>query len=182
MYIRTAAPRDAEPLLDIYAPYVTHTAVTFEYAVPTLSEFESRIRHTLEKYPYLTAEENGVLLGYAYASAFKGRAAYDWSVETSIYVREGQSGKGIGTALYRALEESLRRQHICNLCACIAWPNPASIAFHERFGYKTAAHFHNSGFKDGQWYDMIWMEKELCAHTVPPLPFIPFPQLQEPML
>lgn len=177
MYIRTAVPRDAGPLLDIYAPYVEHTAITFEHAVPTLPEFEGRIRHTLEKYPYLAAEENGVLLGYAYASAFKGRTAYDWSVETSIYVEKAHSGKGIGTALYRVLEEILRRQHICNLCACIAWPNPESIAFHEHFGYKTAAHFHASGFKNGKWHDMIWMEKELCPHTVPPLPFIPFPQL-----
>lgn len=177
MYIRTATPLDAGALLDIYAPYVEHTAVTFEYTVPTLPEFESRIRHTLEKYPYLAAEEDGVLLGYAYASAFKGRAAYDWSVETSIYVDERHSGRGIGTALYKALEETLRRQHICNLCACIAWPNPASIAFHERFGYKTAARFHASGFKDGKWHDMIWMEKELCPHIIPPLPFIPFPRL-----
>lgn len=179
MYIRTATPQDAGALLDIYAPYVEHTAVTFEYTVPTLPDFESRIRHTLEKYPYLTAEEDGVLLGYTYASAFKGRAAYDWSAETSIYVDRAHSGKGIGTALYKALEEILRRQHICNLCACITYPNPASTAFHEHFDYQTAAHFHASGFKGGKWHDMIWMEKELCLHTVPPLPFIPFPQLAE---
>lgn len=177
MNIRTAAPRDAGPLLDIYAPYVEHTSVTFEYVVPSVEEFENRIRHTLEKYPYLAAEDEGVILGYTYASAFKDRAAYDWSVETSIYVREDCTGKGIGAALYNALEELLRRQHVCNLCACIAYPNPSSIAFHERFGYRTAAHFRASGFKEGEWHDMIWMEKELCPHTVPPMPFIPFPRL-----
>lgn len=179
MNIRTATPRDSGQLLEIYAPYVEHTCITFEYEVPSVEEFESRLRHTLEKYPYLAAEENGVILGYAYASAFKGRAAYDWSVETSVYVRESHTGKGIGTALYSALEELLRRQHICNLCACIVYPHPASIAFHESFGYHTVAHFHASGFKNGRWHDMIWMEKELCPHTVPPMPFIPFPRLEQ---
>lgn len=179
MNIRTATPRDAGLLLDIYAPYVEHTPVTFEYVVPSVEEFETRLRHTLEKYPYLTAEADGVLLGYAYASAFKGRAAYDWSAETSIYVQKNFTGKGVGSALYNALEEALRRQHICSLCACITYPNPVSIAFHEHFGYKTVAHFHASGFKQGKWYDMIWMEKELCPHTVPPMPFIPFPLLEK---
>lgn len=177
MNIRTATLPDAGRLLDIYAPYVERTAITFEYTVPSLAEFESRLLHTLEKYPYLTAEEGDKLLGYAYASAFKGRAAYGWSVETSIYVREDCTGKGIGRALYSALEDVLRRQHICSLCACITYPNPESIAFHERFGYRTVAHFHDSGFKLDRWYDMIWMEKELCPHTVPPLPFIPFSEL-----
>lgn len=179
MMIRTAAPQDAPGLLDIYAPYVEHSPVTFEYTVPSPEEFARRIRHTLDRYPYLIAEEDGSPLGYTYASAFKGRAAYDWSVETSIYVLESSAGRGVGTALYRALEDILRRQHICNLCACIAYPNPESIAFHERFGYKTVARFHQSGFKQDKWYDMIWMEKELCPHTVPPLPFIPFPRLTE---
>lgn len=179
MNIRTATPADAPQLLHIYAPYVENTSITFEYMVPSVEEFAGRIRHTLEKYPYLAAEENGVLQGYAYASAFKERAAYDWSVETSIYVREGMEHKGIGTALYHALEELLAKQNICNLCACIAFPNPASIAFHESFGYKTVAHFHASGFKQHAWSDMIWMEKELCPHTIPPGPFIPFPELQE---
>lgn len=179
MNIRTVTPRDSVQLLDIYAPYVEHTYITFEYEVPSPAEFESRLRHTLEKYPYLAAEEDGTILGYAYASAFKGRAAYDWSAETSVYVRENCAGRGIGKALYSALEEFLRRQHICNLCACIAYPHPASIAFHEYFGYRTVAHFHSSGFKNGKWHDMIWMEKELCPHTVPPMPFIPFPQLEQ---
>lgn len=178
MNIRTAVPRDSRELLEIYAPYVEHTYITFEYDVPSAAEFERRLLHTLEKYPYLAAEENGIILGYAYASAFKSRAAYDWSVETSIYVREDSTGRGVGSALYNALEEVLRRQHICNLCACIACPHPASIAFHEHFGYRTVAHFHASGFKNGEWHDMIWMEKELCPHTVPPMPFIPFPRLE----
>lgn len=178
MKIRTATPADASQLLQIYAPYIENTSITFEYEVPTVEAFAERIRHTLEKYPYLAAEDNGILVGYAYASAFKERDAYNWSVETSIYVREGMNHKGIGNTLYTALEEILTKQHICNLCACIAYPNPTSIAFHESFGYKTVAHFHASGFKQDAWSDMIWMEKELCPHTVPPKPFVPFPELE----
>jgi len=177
MNIRIALASDVPALLGIYAPYVETSAITFEYTVPSREEFAGRISRTLEKYPYLAAEEGGELLGYAYASAFKGRAAYDWSVETSVYVREDARRAGVGRALYRALEELLQRQHVCNLCACITYPNDASIAFHESFGYRMAAHFHNSGFKLGAWRDMIWMEKELCPHTVPPKPFIPFPNL-----
>ncbi len=179
MQIRVATPADAAALLAIYAPYVENTAVTFEHVVPTVAEFEERVRQTLEKYPYLIAEENGKLLGYAYASAFKGRAAYAWSVETSIYVRMDLCRSGVGKQLYQKLEELLYRQHICNLCACIAYPNPGSVAFHEHFGYKQVAHFTSSGYKNGAWYDMIWMEKELCPHSIPPLPFIPFPALPE---
>ena len=177
MNIRTATPEDAPTLLDIYAPSVRDTAITFEYQVPTSEEFVHRIRNTLKKYPYFVAEEGGALLGYVYASAFKVRAAYDWSVETSIYVRQGDHGKGIGHALYEALEKSLRKQHISNLCACITFPNPASIAFHERLGYQVVAHFHSSGFKLDEWHDIVWMEKRLCPHEIPPKPFLPFPEL-----
>ena len=177
MNIRIAELEDAPALVEIYTPYVRDTAITFEYEVPTTREFSDRIRHTLEKYPYLVAEEEGCILGYAYASAFKVRAAYAWSVETSLYVRHDLRRQGLGSALHRALEEQLRRQHVCNLCACITYPNPASIAFHERQGYQLTAHFHRSGFKLGAWHDMVWMERELCPHTIPPLPFIPFSQL-----
>lgn len=177
MNIRIATGEDAAELLRIYAPYVENTPVTFEYDVPSEAEFRTRILDTLTKYPYLVAEENGVPLGYAYASAFKSRAAYSWSAETSIYVREDCRCRGIGRMLYAALEELLQRQHVCSLCACIAFPNPHSIAFHKGFGYRTVAHFHSAGFKRGVWYDMIWMEKELCPHTIPPLPFLAFADL-----
>ena len=180
MRIRTATPKDAPALLKIYAPYVERTAITFEYDVPSEQEFAERISNILAQYPYLVAEEDNEILGYAYASAFKTRAAYAWSAETSIYVKTGLGKQGIGTALYRALEEYLSIQNVCNLCACIAYPNPPSIAFHERFGYRTVAHFHASGYKLNAWHDMVWMEKALCPHTIPPKPFIPFPELQTP--
>lgn len=82
-----------------------------------------------------------------------------------------------GSLLYEKLEEYLTAQHVCNVCACITYPNPPSIAFHEKHGYKTVAHFHASGYKQDAWHDMIWMEKTLCPHTIPPRPFIPFPEL-----
>ncbi len=120
--IRMAVPEDAEALLKIYAPYVEKTAVTFEYEVPSAAEFSDRIKRTLKKYPYLAAEQDGEVVGYAYAGTFHERAAYDWAVETSIYVREDKKGSGIGRALYSALEHSLLRQNILNVNACIAYP------------------------------------------------------------
>ena len=102
--IRIAAPDDAAQLLDIYAPYVEKTAVSFEYTVPDLKEFADRITRILEDYPWLIAERNGKAAGYAYAGRIKDRAAYDWAVETTIYVREDQKRNGVGRALYQALE------------------------------------------------------------------------------
>ena len=120
--IRVATPQDAGALLAIYAPYVTDTAITFEYEVPSLTEFRERIRHTLERYPYLVMEQDGEILGYAYAGPFKERAAYDWAVETTIYVKQGMKKQGIGRKLYQALEDILIRQNILNLNACIGYP------------------------------------------------------------
>lgn len=177
LHIRMAVPEDAAALLAIYAPYVTDTAITFEYAVPSLEEFTNRLTSILEKYPYLVAEQEGRILGYAYASTFKGRAAYDWSVETSIYIDMEYRGGGIGTALYEALETMLIKQNILNSYACIAYPNPESIRFHETLGYRTIGHFTKCGFKLGTWYDMIWMEKMLGSHEAEPKAVIPAPDL-----
>lgn len=176
MKIRMADVADAPGLLAVYAPYVLHTPVTFEYEIPSEKEFARRIGETLKRYPYLIAEEGGQPVGYAYASAFKSRAAYDWSVENSIYIEEGRHGQGIGRLLYGTLEKCLAEQNICNLCACIAYPNPSSIAFHEKTGYRTVAHFTSAGYKGGKWYDIVWMEKQLTPHQVPPKPFIPCPK------
>lgn len=176
--IRIAREEDAPELVAIYKPYVEHTVITFEYDVPGAEEFAGRIRDTLKKYPYLVAVEGGEIAGYAYASPFKSRIAYDWAVETSIYIREGLRGRGIGVRLYSALEEALRRMKIQNLNACIAYPNPESVGFHERFGYRTAGHFSKAGFKLGGWHDIVWMEKFLGGHEIPPEPVVPFPMLQ----
>ena len=170
--IRTAVPEDAQALLDIYAPYVEHTAITFEYEVPSVEEFSSRIRHTLQKYPYLVAEENGRLLGYAYASPFHDRPAYDWSVETSIYVDQKIRHKGVGKKLHDALEAALKEQGILNMNACIAYP-PAdddeyldknSVEFHSHMGYRLVGEFYKCGYKFHRWYNMVWMEKLIGDH------------------
>ena len=170
--LRVATVSDAAELLKIYAPYVTDTAITFEYNVPTLEDFEGRIAHTLEKYPYFMAELNGEIVGYAYASAFHPRAAYGWAAETSIYVRRDMKRMGLGRTLYDALETALKAQGVLNLNACIACPDVGdeyltrnSISFHAHLGYSMVGEFHNCGYKFGRWYNMVWMEKMLGAHV-----------------
>ena len=172
--IREATADDAKALLDIYAPYVTDTAVTFEYDVPTTDDFRQRITHVRQRYPYLVAEDCGRIVGYAYASPFKERAAYQWAVETSIYVDRQEKRKGIGGVLHEALEDALKAQGILNMNACIAYPAQGSddphltldsVRFHERMGYTKVAHFHQCGKKFGRWYDVIWMEKIIGEHV-----------------
>jgi len=170
--LRLATPDDAEKLLEIYRPYVLQTAITFEYKVPSVGEFRQRIENTLKFFPYLVAEdENGTLLGYAYASRFHPRAAYQWSAEASVYLRQNARGQGIGRMLYTKMEECLKVQGILNLNACIAVPRvetpyltEASIHFHQKMGYSMVGRFHDSGYKFGHWFDMAWMEKMLGTH------------------
>ncbi len=181
--IRSAKVEDAAALQSIYRPYVENTAITFEYDAPSVEEFAERIRRMLEKYPYLVLERteesvaggNGAgtaeILGYCYAGVFKGRAAYSHSVETSIYVKMGEHGKGYGRALYIELEKELKARGILNAYACIASPKPGSThldnssqKFHEHMGYSLVGTFNDCAYKFGQWYNMIWMEKMLGEH------------------
>ena len=173
LVLRAAMPDDAAALLAIYAPYVTDTAITFEYYIPSEEEFCGRIKHTLEMYPYIVAEEDGVIVGYAYAGPFKGRAAYNWAVETTVYVDRNKKRGGIGTALYEALEKALAAQGILNAEACIGYPENGeedeyltcdSPKFHEYMGYRLVGEFRRCGYKFGRWYNMIWMEKFLGEH------------------
>lgn len=159
--IRQAKTSDAAALVAIYAPYVEETAITFEYFVPSVEEFETRILKTLEKFPYLVAEENGEVLGYAYASTYYGRAAYDWTVELSVYVSKASRGKKVGSHLYDALESALNQMGMVNLLACIALPNDPSIQFHKQRDFKQVAHFEKVGYKFGQWHDIVWLQKRL---------------------
>lgn len=161
MNIRPARPEDAAALLAIYAPYVTDTAITFETQVPSVAEFEGRIRQTLEKFPYLVAEVDGQPVGYAYASTYYARAAYDWTVECSVYIAQDRRGQGIGKALYEQLERELQAAGFKNFLACIALPNPASIALHKKLGYEQVAHFKKVGYKFEKWHDIVWLQKSL---------------------
>lgn len=187
--IRVAAPGDAAGLLAIYAPYVAETAITFEYEVPSLGDFRERISRTLERFPYLVAERGGELLGYAYMGVFKDRSAYDWAAETTIYLKRGTFGAGLGRALYTALEKVSAEQNIQNLEACIAYADPedahltnASVKFHECLGYRLAGRFKKCGFKFGTWYDMVWMEKLLGEHSGNAPAVVPFPSLDKAAL
>ena len=170
--IRTATIEDAVELLGIYAPYVEKTAITFEKEVPTVEEFAGRSQRIREKYPYLVAVTDDGIVGYAYAGAFKERAAYNWAVETSIYVAMDKKRMGIGTMLYEALEETLKDQNILNMNACIAYPQEEdeyltkeSAKFHEHLGYRTVGEFYQCGYKFHRWYNMIWMEKHIGEHV-----------------
>ena len=173
MNIEFVGLEDAAALLDIYRPYVEETAITFEYEVPSLEEFTERIKSISAKYPYIKAvDDNGSILGYAYAAEFKDRRAYDWSVETTVYLRQDVRGQGIGRSLYEKLEACLKDMGILNMNACIALPKKTSthlpdgsIHFHHHLGFTDVGVFHDSGCKFGEWYDMIWMEKMIGEHT-----------------
>lgn len=167
MNIRLATPSDAAALLAIYAPYVENTAITFEYEVPTIEDFTNRIAKTLEKYPYLVAEEDGVVVGYAYASTYYARAAYDWAVELSVYVSLDSRGQGVGTKLYDALEYLLDQMGYIHFLACISLPNEASLAFHRKRGYQQVAHFPKIGYKFNRWHDIVWLQKSLEKEVRP---------------
>ena len=171
MTIEKVTIDDAEELLAIYAPYVRDTAVSFEYVVPSVEEFADRIVQISAKYPYIKAVEDGKILGYAYANTFKGRKAYDWSVETTVYVRGDAKRNGIGRRLYGCLEQSLKKMGVLNMNACIAsakvddeFLTNDSMYFHSKMGFTEVGRFHNSGYKFGRWYDMIWMEKLIGSH------------------
>lgn len=169
--LRVAAKEDAPELLKIYSHYVEKTAITFEWEVPSVEEFETRIQKVLEKYPYIVAEKQGQLLGYAYASPFKQRAAYDWSIETSIYVHKDFCHLGIGKILLLKLEALLKKQNILNAYACIAYPEIVdeyldrnSVEFHTKMGYRLVGEYKKCGYKFNRWYNMVWMEKMLGNH------------------
>ncbi len=169
--IRDAKVTDAKAIQTIYTPYVETTAITFEYNVPSEKEFCRRIETVQQKYPWIVAMVNGKVVGYAYASAFKPRDAYQWAIETSIYVDNNNKRSGIGRQLHEALEQRLKMQGILNMNACISFIDPEdeyltqdSVRFHERLGYQKVAHFHQCGKKFNRWYDMIWMEKMIGEH------------------
>ncbi len=175
MRVRDARMEDSAEILKIYDYYVKETAITFEYDTPSIEEFENRMRNTMKKYPYLVIEDEQGIWGYAYAGAFVGRAAYDWSCEMTIYLDHNKQKKGLGRMLYEAMEDALSKMGILNLYACIGYPvqsdeylNTNSADFHGHLGYEKVGHFHKCGYKFGRWYDMIWMEKIIGDHSDEP--------------
>ena len=153
-------------ILEIYAYYVEYTVISFEWDVPSLEEFENRMRDIMKKYPYLVIEQDGKIEGYAYAHAFVGRAAYDWSSELTIYLDHNARKGGLGRRLYEELADRLKKMGILNLYACIGYPQVEdeyltknSAEFHAHLGFELVGTFHNCGYKFDRWYDMVWMEK-----------------------
>ncbi|CAD7287935.1 GNAT family N-acetyltransferase [Campylobacter suis] len=181
-----ACPSDASKLLEIYAPYITDTAITFEYEVPSVPEFSQRIEKILTSYPFIVAKRDNKFIGYAYASAFKERAAYDWAVEVSVYVAQNEHGRGVGKALYAKLEDILKVMGVLNLNACISvssqndeFLDDTSVRFHEHLGYELVGEFKQCGFKFGRWYNMIWMQKMIGEHTSKPTKVRKFSELED---
>ncbi len=172
--IRIAREGDIPAILDIYAPYILSTTITFEYDVPCRREFTQRFRDITAQFPWLVWEEEGEILGYAYAAHLFTRAAYRWCAEPSVYIKPEAKGRGIGRRLYAALEEILKLQGYQVLYALITGENSASIAFHENQGYNLCGKFTDCGFKLGRWVGVVWMEKRLKVVEIPksfPAPF-----------
>lgn len=179
--IRIARETDSAQLAAIYGWYVENTAVSFEYEAPSAEEFAGRIREILTLHPFLVYEEDGVLLGYAYAHPLIRRKACDWAVEVSIYIHRDARGKGIGRALYEELERLLRKQNVCTLEACVAACNgedpyltDSSIRFHNRMGYETVGKMSDCGYKFGRWYHLLWMEKHIAPREAQMEAMVPF--------
>ncbi len=165
--LRMATKADVPAILSIYAPYVLHSTATFEYDVPTQAEFMQRFQTITAQYPWLVWEEDGEILGYAYASAPYSRAAFAWCAEPSIYLRQDARGRGIGKRLYGALEAILKKQGYYVLYALITEENRESIRFHEGLGYKIRAEFPDCGMKFHRWLGLVWMEKRLNSVEIP---------------
>lgn len=170
--IRFAEPaRDAARILAVYAPYIEKTAITFETAVPDAAAYEKRIADIASQFPYLVLEEDGEIIGYAYAHRQAERAAFDWNAELSIYLKEGHLGRGIGRPLYALLETLLAMQGYVNFYGVITGDNAVSIAMHKKMGYRQIAVHEKTGWKFGVWHDTVWMHKRVREGE--PKPVVP---------
>jgi phosphinothricin acetyltransferase len=159
--IRDAVSADSEALLAIYRPFVVETAVSFELVPPSAAEFEQRVVSAQSKWAWIVAERGGQILGYAYGSSFRSRAAYQWSVETSAYVRRGHHGQGVGKALYERQLPILADKGYCTAYAGITLPNAASVRLHQSLGFGEVGVFRRAGWKFGKWHDVSWWQREL---------------------
>src|SRR4051812_15168337 len=174
--IRLATPDDAAALRAIYAPAVA-SPISFEIEVPTEQEMRSRVLKTLRTYPWLVCEQGGRVIGYAYGSRHRQRAAYDWSVEVSVYIDKTIRRKGIGRALYLTLFKALSCQGFYTAFAGITVPNPESVGFHESVGFRPVGIFHRIGFKGGIWHDVGWWELALATEPTVPAPLLSMDEL-----
>ncbi|HEX6191262.1 MAG TPA: GNAT family N-acetyltransferase [Chitinophagaceae bacterium] len=172
--IRVAAPSDSKGILEIYAPYIRDTSLTFETEVPGEKDFAERINSYLQNWPWLVCELDGKIAGYAYASRYRERTAYQWSVECSVYIHDEHLRSGVASELYTTLFAFLQYQGYNNVYAVINLPNDRSVAFHEKIGFTYFATYENVGYKLGKWKNVGWWQLKLNEYiNEPPAP-IPF--------
>lgn len=171
-HIRLATEQDAAQIRAIYAPIVHNTSFSFEITTPSLSDMRQRITKTLERMPWLSCEQDGLVIGYAYANPHRMRIAYQWSVEVSAYVHEQHRRKGVARALYTALFEMLCIQGFYNIYAGITLPNEGGVRLHESLGLTEVGVYRGVAYKLGQWHDISWWQRtlqELPAQPVAPI-------------
>ncbi len=180
--LRLVTPEDTLSLLEIYRPYVEETPITFEAVPPAPEAFAQRIAHISAAFPYLVAEQDGKVCGYAYAHAFHEREAYGWSVETSIYLDRDCRGQGIGPMLYRALLTLLAAQGVRNVCAIVTTPNVRSERLHAAMGFVPSGVLPNFGYKLGQWHSVAYLTRALREDTSPPTPILGIHRLPQEVI
>ena len=159
--IRLASREDTAGMLQIYTPIIHHTATSFEYDIPTVPAFWLRIQQVLKEAPWLICEDGSQVLGYAYASSHRSRAAYQWNRELSVYVHSDHRRQGIASALYQSLITLLRFQGFVNALIGITLPNPASVRFHEQLGFELIGTYNDVGFKHGKFHSVGWWQMKI---------------------
>jgi len=177
--LRIASVNDAHSVLDIYGPYIQNTSFTFETEVPPIEAFKERIRYYLQNWPWLVCEVGGIIAGYAYGTKHRERTAYQWCVESSVYVHDDFHRAGVATALYSALIEILKLQGFRNLYPVINLPNERSVLFHERIGFEYFATYKNVGYKLGKWKNVGWWQLQLNDYIDEPSAPIKFSEVDK---
>ncbi|MFL5741001.1 MAG: arsinothricin resistance N-acetyltransferase ArsN1 family B [Flavisolibacter sp.] len=177
MEVRIAAPADAPAIIDIYAPYVLATSISFESEVPSVQEMEKRIDACLTKFPWIICELDGKVAGYVYASSHREREAYQWTCECSVYIHPDYKGKGVGSQLYKALFALLTVQGMRTAYAGITLPNDASVRIHERLGFEFFALYDHVGYKLHSWHKVGWWKLRLNEYDPAPAPPLKFSHL-----
>lgn len=175
--IRLITPADAEAALAVYAPYVLHTANTFEYEIPSVDDFRTKIEKITAQYPWLVCECDGEIVGYAYGSTHRERAAYQWSPESTVYISDKHHRKGIARVLYNTLFALLQHQGYINVFASVLVTNVNSVEFHRAYGFEEIGLFKNIGYKLGEWHTNLWFQYTLQEHVIDPSVPIPITKL-----
>ena len=180
--IRIAKPNDAKGILEIYAPYISNTSFTFETEIPSVEEFAERIKTYLINWPWLVCEIDGKIAGYTYATKYRERVAYQWGVESSVYIHDDFQREGIARALYTALFDILKQQGFNTVYAVINLPNEKSISLHERLGFHHFATYEKAGYKLGKWKNVGWWQLSINDYGDAPAAPIKFSEMDKNFL